>query len=340
MKGAFFGDATARPAPVQQSPLPAWDASNPDGSGIVHTTPPSELQIPPPGDPSFMRGDFNGVTLDAGQWPDSYFQGLNIRGANSTPYQMLMSPMLILYPRVVQDAYLTAAAERGYWDITTAPDGWNLAENGYPMSEARYVAWNQYLQSWGFRVNGWRLTPTPDDTYLRACLNAGAVNFWCCGKEVDTQMPAEQYEAVLQNNVDMAAGAIRVGAHFTDNWPSGFPRDTFLTNWAPYDGKVDLCWQANQDDTAGTQGGRLYYARLRVYKGLQGDGVYHPEFAAPHSRIILWEMEATDELYGRDTEAYGCLRTLEALYCPSDDPAIPMLFGFNNGCRLPDGSAL
>lgn len=325
MSIVVLSTGSRRPAPRILAPLPPWDKSNPDGSGIVHTTPPPEFDA----SKLKMRGDFNGITLDKNKWPDSYFQSLNLKGVNTTPYQMIMSPMLILYPRPLQDDYLANAAYRNYSHITIAPDGWNLAANRFNMTTQAYQNFANYIRSWGFKVNGWRTYTVMNDPYISLS------DYYVPGEEVDFKMTAEQYEAYLDNNLQYG---VRLGAHFTDNYPLRAPRDTFLTNWNKYDGKVDLCWQAGQNDTAGTQGGILYYARQRVYMGLQGDGEFIPANAAPNSYIHLWEMQASNQLNGTNTEEYGCLRTLEGLYCPSGDSEIPMLSGFNNGCRYPDGS--
>jgi hypothetical protein len=313
--------SSTRPAPVKQPALPPWDPS--DAGGIVHTTPPPELVIPKGYDNLFLRCDFNGITLDQARWGTPPV----LVGANTTPVTMLMSPMLVLYPRYWQDAYLTEAAERNYSHIVIAADGWNLENNGYTPTPSKLVQWGQYLKSWGYRVILWRSMPELPDPFLDAMLSAGVLDWYIYGEEVDGKTNAMHYESDLFTLMDSIG--IPIGAHFTSNYPSGWPRDTFLTDWSPFDGKVHLMWQADQNDSAGTQGARLYYARQRVNLGLIGDGSYsHP---APNSRVYAFETMATAQLYGKCDEGYGNLRGLELLYTTRDNPGILPVSGCGNG---------
>ncbi len=255
-------------------------------------------------------------------------------GANSTPVPMLMTPMLILYPRQWQDACLTEHAERGYDDFVIVGGGWNLTVNGFNPTPAAIVDWAQYIQSWGFRVVYWG-DCVLNDPFVQALVDAHAVNYVIPGEEVDGKLTREQFDAVLQSTLSIVSNGIPVGAHFTSNYPSGFPRDTFLTNWSDYDGRVHLLWQTNPGESAGTQAARLYYARQRVNLGLVG-GNGQP---APNSRVCAFETSATEELYGRMDEAYGNLRSLELLYATRDDDRILPVSGFGNGCREHDTGA-
>lgn len=322
-----------RPVAKRHSALPAFDQS--DSGGIVHTTPPPELSIPTGRDLMFMRGDFNGVEIDLGRWgfptPPAGQTLFNVAGANSTPPGMIMTPMLPLYPRKLQDAVLTEHAERGYWHMIVASDGWNFTTNQFSWSPQQFTNWCNYVKSWGFYVVYWSSAQI-QNPYLSVARNT--IDWHVCGEEVDTKMTAEQYEAVLDDNLQLFGGP--TGAHFTDNYPEGFPRDTFLTNWSKYNGRVHLMWQANQNDSAGTQGARLYYARQRVNLGtVGGDG--NP---APDSRVYAFETMATKQLYGQCTEEYGNLRSLELLYTTRDNLAIRAMAGFGNGCRLPSGDPI
>lgn len=333
----FNNQERPRPAPVRQPVLPPWDTSNPDGSGIVHVVPPPELVIPSGPDLMFMRADFNGVTLDKTTWPDGIFKDFNILGANSTPYQMLMTPMVVLYPRPVQDAVFTAHCERGHSHFIVAPDGWNLDTNGVIFTPATYVAWCQKVRSWGFYVVHWQPEPDPNHPLLRAALDAGVIDWIVFGEEVDGKVSSQQYTAALTQLVGMTN--LPIGAHFTSDYPSGAPRDDYLVDWSPFDGKVHLCWQANQNESAGTQGGRLYYARQRVNLGMVSpDGGVTP--GAPHSRVYAFETMATKQLYGQCDELYGKLRSLELLYTTRADARILPMSGYGNGGSLPDGSVL
>jgi hypothetical protein len=323
---------SARPAPVPHAPLPPFDPD--DAGGQVHRVPPPELIIPAHfADPLFLRADFAGVTLDASRWGGS---PPLLLGANSTPVDRLLTPMLILYPRLWQDRCLTEHAERGYDDFVISGDGWNLTANGLTPTPAAIVSWALYVQSWGFRVVYWAATPMRSDPTLQALVDAHALSFAIPGEEVDTKTTREQYDAVLTSTLGVVGHGIPVGAHFSSNFPEGFPRDTFLTDWSDFDGWVHLMYQADQNDLAGAQGARLYYARQRVNLGLVGgNGI-----PAPNSRVIAFETMATKQLYGQCDEAYGNLRSLELLYTTRNDARILPVSGWGNGCRLPDGSPL
>lgn len=316
------------PQPVKQPALPPWDVS--DSSGDVHTTPPAGFDLSKR-DPMNVQGDFNGVTLDVNRWG-----GMPpfLIGANSTPQNMIMAPMLIMYPRKWQDAYLTEYCEHGYSHIDIVCDGWNLNENNFPMTPQALVDWARYLESWGLYRLFWRGMPTLDDPYLHALVDAHAVEWVVPGTETDRWVTSEFFDDVLKNTLNIVSNGLPVGAHFTANYPEGFPRDTFVTNWSDYDGKVHLMWQAEPHDSAGRQGAMLYYARLRVALGqIGGNGQL-----ALKSRVYAKEIMATAQLYGQCNEGYGNLRSLELLYCPVNDPRIPPMAGFDNGSRQHDGT--
>lgn len=321
-----------------------FDAS--DSDGIVHTTLPPEQIIPARfTDPAWLRADFNGVTLDLNRWNPAAPAPLPfLAGANSTPLAMLMTPMMIMYPRYWQDADLTEHAERGYDDYVIAPEPWNAAENGRTFSPADVLAWCQYVRSWGFRVVLWRGDPTLGlDPMLHTLLDAGAVSFYCHGEEVDGKMTSEAYEASLQTIDAYIKGAIPIGAHFTAagdrkmGYPIGFPRDTFLQDWSPYDGRVHLCQQLDVTASAGLQGASMYYGRLHVNCGI-GDAAKGP--GAPNSRVIAWETMATAQLYGNATETDGRRRSWELLCGTRDNPKARPVSGSANGLGEPDGSAV
>lgn len=333
MNTALFGASTHRPSPKRQAPLPPFDPDDPGGQ--VHRTPPPELVIPPGSDNLFMRADFAGVTLDATRWGG---RPPLLVGANSTPVTMLMSPMVILYPRQWQDAHLTESAERNLTHYVITNGAWNDTENGYVSTPAKTVDWARYLRSWSFKVVYWRGEPVLGDPYLQALVDANAIDWSIPGEEVDSRVTSEEYEAILDDTLAITANGIPVGMHTTANYPSGFPRDTFLVSWAPYDGRVHCMWQADPNDSAGTQAARLYYARQRVNIGWNGDG---PNVeGAPNSRVYAFETMATSQLYGHCDEAYGNLRSLELLYATRNDDRVRPMAGVGNGARLPDGSPL
>lgn len=332
-----FNVGGTRPAATPHAALPPFDPN--DSGGIVHTTLPPEQFIPAHfADPTFMRADFNGVTLDTNRW------GGNppfLPGANSTPLAMLMTPMLVLYPRHWQDACLTEHAERGYDDLIVDCEPWN----GPAYSPADMLAWCRYVQSWGFRVVLWRGDPTRGiDPMLDTLMQAGAVNFYVHGEEVDRKVTAEQYAASLNQIDQYVGGRIPIGVHFTCDgdrkmgYPLGFPRDTFLNDWSPYDGRVHLCLQLEGESApAGLQGAAMYYARQHVNAGI-GDAARGP--GAPNSRVIAFETMATKQLYGRCDEAYGCLRSWELLCGTRLDSRVRPVSGSGNGIRYPNGDPL
>lgn len=337
----MVGSGGRRPAPTSHAALPKFDSS--DSYGTVHTVLPPEQVIPPHfTDPAFMRADFNGVTLDLNRWNAQPLPFLV--GANSTPLAMLMTPMGILYPRYWQDAMLTEHAERGYDDFVIADDGWNMAENGFTPTPANLLAWAQYVKSWGFRVVLWRGDPRVGmNGVFHALVDAGGVDFYIHGKEVDSSMTSEAYEASLQELDRYIGGRIPIGVHFTADgdrqmgYPIGFPRDTFLNDWSPYDGRVHLMQQLDVNASAGLQGASMYYARQHVNAGI-GDAARGP--GAPNSRVIAFEIMATGQLYGKCNEEYGCLRSWELLSGTRNNPKVRPVSGFANGCRRPDGSTL
>lgn len=322
-----------RPAAKAHTPLPPFDPD--DAGGEVHRVPPPELVIPTGRDLMFLRADFNGVCVDLDRFKISHDELFSIKGANTTPLNMLMTPMLPLYSTRVIDAVLTEHAERGYTHLIWDPQVWNAAANGRYFSPDDAVRFARYVQSWGFYVVAWQGDCSIGDPYLQKLERTSAIDWWIIGGEVDRKMTSEQYDAIVKDNLHLAQG-IPCGAHFTMNWPEGFPRDTFVNNWADYNGRLHLMWQANQDEPAGTQAARLYYARQRVALGsFGGDG--RP---SPDSRVYAFETMATNQLYGRCSEEDGCLRSLELLYATRNDDRIPPMSGSGNGIRLPDGRPL
>ena len=330
-----------RPAPVQQLVIaPPFDP--PDGSGNVWTALPKEQVIPPHfADPTWIRADFNGVTLNLNRWnPKAPTPLPFLPGANTTPLEMLMTPMLFSYPRYWQDACLTEHAERGYDDIVISPEPWGAPAT----SSANMLAWCKYVKSWGFRVVLWRGDYHLGlDPMLQTLLDSGVVSFYCHGEEVDSHGTSQQYEASLQLIDQHIGGRIPIGVHFTADgvkhmgYPIGFPRDTFLNDWSPYDGRVHLCQQLDVDASAGLQGASMWYGRQHVNCGL-GDAAKGP--GAPHSKVIAWETMATAQLYGRCTEAEGCLRSWELICGIRNDSRALAVSGSANGIRYPDGTPL
>ncbi len=334
--------AGSRPAPIPHAAIaPPFDPG--DSGGIVHTVLPPEQIIPPHfTDPTFMRADFNGVTLDMTRWTAQTLPFLN--EANSTPLSMLMTPMLIMYPRYWQDACLTEHAERGYDDFIISPEPWAADANGFAYNIGTILDWCRYVQSWGFRLVIWRGDPHSGmDAMFHALFDTGLVSFYIDGEEVDRQMSAPDYEASLQQMDAYVGGRVPLGVHFTADggrqmgYPIGFPRDTFLNDWSPYNGRVHLCQQLDVTAPAGLQGASMWEGRLIVNCGLTDAG-RGP--GAPDSRVIAFETMATAQLYGRCTEGYGNLRDWQLLCGTRTDPRARPVSGFGNGCRYPDGTPI
>lgn len=308
-----------------------------------------------------MRGDFNGVqlsgtytptdtdtikanggvTMTSGPWNGLFIPYLV--GANTTPPTMIMTPMLPLYPRKVQDAVLTEHAWRNYSHLTWDQHPWNLEENGMTFSIQQAIAFAKYIKSWGFFSQMWSGWPFDASNPMWGQLvNAKCIDIAIVGEEVDGKVTSEQYDTTIRSLI-LGGGpldGIPACAHFTagdrGGYPIDFPRDTFVTNWADFNGKLHLALQQNPNQTAGTQGATTYYARQRVNLGLVG-GDRRP---APDSIVFAFETMAESQLYGKCTEEYGNLRSLELLYCPADNPAIRAMGGFNNGGRYPNGSGV
>ncbi len=344
-----------RPAPRQQPAIaPPFDPSPDQYGNVVHTTLQSDFN--PSLASYFLQADFGGMMI-SGDWvwegppifgaPGSQVRIINgpwtglvipfLAGANSTPPTMLMSPMLILYPRAVQDAYLTEAAWRAYTEIVIAPGAWNADRNQYEETPQKTVQFAQYCQSWGFKVPLWNGIPTTNDLYLQAMVDAHAVSFYVVGEEIDGKIDPRDLPAILDATERVTGAGIPVGVHFTaapflnargerypegGSYPIGVKREFFLAGdadpqtgyWQQWQSLV-LCEQLNPDDTAGLQGAMLGYAVNRV----QGKPIY------------LWEIMATAQLYGQCTELGGKLRTWESLCTPVMKP------GYANGCSQPDG---
>jgi hypothetical protein len=329
--------SSRRPAPKAHAALPPWDTS--DSGGIVHTIQPAELTS------IDMQADFAGAAIDLNRWNKQtlpYF-----KGANTTPPNAIMTPMLVLYPRYFQDAVLTEHAERGYDSFIIAPDGWNLSDNGFYFNNQSLINWISYINSWGFKTILWRSSPTFADPFLAVVEDM--ISFYIVAEELNSKISNQQLITLLEG---LRGISIPVGVHFTNDYPLGNPLDTYLTDWSPYNGWVHLMQQFNQNDSAGTQSAKSYYARQRVNLGWQGEDDIQPSKAAPNSKVYVFEVMADAQLdpknwsiprpdaanvFGTCTEEYGCLRSIEALYATRDNPLVRPLAGFGNGARLPNG---
>ena len=331
-----------RPAPKQQNPLPLWDKDDfpPPSYNRVSRAAPPELVIPTKPDLMFIMADFNGHCIDLNRWNLVVDKKHNwLIGANSTPFNMIMTPMLPMYSRKIQDAVLTEHAEMGYPHFIVcsgnnqpAPRSmWNFAENNFSWTPKQYVDWCNYVKSWGFFVVEWGPS-VANHPYYKAAVDAHAVDWFGFGVEVDKYMTPEAYEFQLDAFLAGAGHGIPVGFHTTANYPLKLPRELFIRDWAKYNGKVHMFWEADQNQSAGTQAALLYYARRRVNLGEVG-GIS----AAPDSRVYAFETMATAQLFGQCTESYGILRSLELLYATRTDTRIRPMAGVGNGLLQPSG---
>jgi hypothetical protein len=355
--------AGKRPSPVKQASLPPPDPS--DSGGNVWTVFPPE-QVPPPHftDPTWLRADFAGTTIP-GDWSprdtasikaqggctivDGRWAGLRIpyvAGANTTPPTMLMTPQLVLYPPDVRAAFFTEQAERDYDDFIYDSTPWG---SDAALTDDMHRAWVAEIQSWGFRAVLWRGDPNwtaPVDDTLVTALNAG-ITAYVHGEEADRKVASEPYTAGLQALDAYVAGRIPIFLHFTCGgdppdrplgYPIGMPRETFLNSWQPYDGRVHLALQLNGTGaSAGTQGAAMWYARLHVNAG-EGEAAHGP--GAPNSRVVIFELPATQELYGAWTELDGCKKQLQVLCGTRTNPVCRPVNGFANGGRQWDGTSI
>lgn len=369
------GGASGRWNPKPQLALPPFDSD--DEGGQVHTTLPSEFTASwkPTASLMQMRADFNGVVVDMARWKLTPADFEGVVGQNTTPINQLMSPMLPAFkPRVI-DAYVQEYLER-YTHFVYAPSPWEQHRVGVNWTPQQMVTWARQLRSFGIPyLVLWNGDPVTDDPFLLAGLEAGVVDMYVNGKEVDGKMRSEDYLA-LTRNVMSRVSRVPVLAHFTATYPIHAPRDTFFDganggDWAEFDGRLHLAQQVNQDDTAGAQSALNYFARKWVNLGVGPDG-QRVGPGAPSSHIYLFEVEASAQLYGYcgigrrapegvtmpdyldhyggnianpDSfglcqEAYGCLRSWEGLCATRLDPAILPVGGYGNGCRRPDGNYL
>lgn len=349
--------SSPRPKPVKQAPLPPWDASDPPPSNdIVHTTPPSNLVIPPGYDRGFWRGDIGGVMLPSASIPPiggteaqkiAFAQSI---GANTTPLEMTMSfllPHYVQFGTPVVDAFLTAHAQRGYshfhLDRGTAVNVLGGIDQALDLLA--------YVQSWGFytsfwlcgtgddRSGGWPMLQPMIEPFLQRLIARGLADksIALVGEELNSGCVPGNGPNGLDGIINGVCGltnpvGIPTYLHFTANVPSWQPDGMNPVQWiAEFQGKLTgICSQLNPDDSAGAQGAHLWDTRWRWAA------------ASLDYRVVAFEIMATAELYGQCSEEYGCLRNLELLYCPSGAPTpdAPAVAGCGNGSRYRDGTAI
>lgn len=308
------------PTPVQQPPLPPFDGNGPGGE-LIHTALPPDQVIPPRPTLAWWRGDFAGVTLDASFGTPPFFPG-----ANTTPPQMLMSPQIIEYPREWQDRYLTAYCERGYTHFVLDSIGWGLNL----ISTDAFLAWAKYVQSWGLYSVYWG-NATASDPFLTTGLAAKSIDVFIVGEELNGKTSpgtgANGLDSIIAANcAETNPVGVPTYLHFTSNYPSWQPNGMTPTQWwSEYTGKLaGLCWQGDQNNGAALMSAHMWDARREIAA------------ASKDFHVVAYELQATNELYGKCDEAHGCLCGWEQI-CATSDGSAPPVAGFGNGCRFPNG---
>jgi hypothetical protein len=252
---------------------------------------------------------------------------------------MVMSFLLHEYDQTWKDKILTAHAERGYWSFH-APglNEWNNFDG--LLSLYRYIA------SWGFYVSAWVAPPgylkdsnwqgwQPSvEPFLRAICNDPQLSqsmSVVLGKELDSfnRPGRDGLDDIITGVCNICNGSgVPVWLHFNANKPTWQGDGLSDVDWcAQWKGKVTgLCSQLNVNDSPGTQGARLWDARLRW----RDSGL-----------VAAFEHCATNKLYGRCDETTGARHGWQ-LICTTRDPATdyPAVAGSCDGLRRPDGSAI
>lgn len=341
-------EGATRPAPQPRAPLPPFDAS--DASGAVHTTlPPEQTILGSPYDRDRWRGDFSGVMLPIA--PPF------VPGANTTPPEMTIS---FLLPHYVQfgtkqiDAFLTAHAIRDYSHFHFD----RLEADRAGLSLPQFMDLIDYVQSWGFltsawacssgenRSGGWPMVQPVVEPFLQALASSSRradSAIVLVGEELNNgTVPgagANSLDPLIANVCAITNPAgIPTWLHFTSNYPAWIPPtppaqfDAALIAWiAQWTGRIrGLCWQSDPSASAGLMGAKLWDAR-RYYNS-----------ADPSMLVSAFELLATEKLYGRCTEDYGCLRGWEMICCTRDNPNPSALAvaGSCDGLRQPSGRSV
>jgi hypothetical protein len=318
----YGGSLQHRPDPQLQPALPAFD---PQGAGgITWTVWPPEFGFVPNPSKQRWRGDFGGINLpSAPPWEP---------GANSTPYTMIMTFLINEYPRVGQDMMLTGSAVRSYSHFHAAPP----VDRTSQLSCQAQVDLFNYIISWGNYVSYWAVG-TPDghfnswadaqpliEPFLRALVAAGAATcektICIVGEELNScTSPAGLQDIVRHMAAICGPAGIDLWLHFTPNyfsWPDGGTQVEFWEQMDAY-GVLGLCAQLDGNDPAGLQAAHLY------------DGRRYLSQASPNLRMVMFENQATNQLYGRSTEQYGILRDVECNMAPMGDTTSAVMGGGN-----------
>jgi hypothetical protein len=359
------GGGSNRPQPRQQLPLTPWDPSDGDGN-VYHDLPPEQNVLDL--DPAFMFGDFGCVTLSGNYFPtesaaiianggttmiDGPWKGLFIpflSEACTTPPTVIPTPMLIRYPRDVQDAVLTEHCWRGYRDFTVSPFPWGDSRD-WPPSEI--LAWCRYVMSWGFRIVLWYGGHPPDngpDARLLPLFEGGVVGYYIHGKEVDLQYgtDADAYTRSVMNMDAYVNGRVPCGCHFSANgdremsYPIGLNRELYMRDWSIVDGRWHLMLQScghlgSTLTSAGRQASSAgYYARERVNLG----GIGGTGKLALKSRTVNFECMADATFFGYCDETTAVRRSFELFCVPRNDARLLPIAGSGNGLWYGDGSPI
>ncbi len=302
--------------PLPMPPITPFDPDEPNNH--VHTTLPPEQVIPTTRDPLWWRGDIGGVML--AETPPFVKKGTD--GANTTPPEMVMSYFLDVYPPEWQQKILEAHYRRGYTHFVitrpadTSDAGWD-----------RFGALCQEIRRWGQYVCYW----DDDVTAITRMLAMGAMDVLILGGELNSHHSPDELMTLIKIATDRCRPlGVPVWLHFTANVPTWQRNDENDIAWVIKVvalGIVGLCWQGNQDESAGVMSARLWDARQRWGRA-----------GAP---VVAFELLSTNQLYGKATETDGRRRGYEMVCATRDGKDwVPPVAGYGSGGARPDGSVL
>jgi hypothetical protein len=334
----------SRPAAVRQPAIaPPFDPSDPGGT--TWTSLPLGYVVPTARTKAYWLGDLGGVTLPIA--PPL------VPGGNTTPATMTLSFLLPWYLQpqyggtAQVDQILTAHAQRGYQNFHLARDNWLQAG----LSDVQGVQLLQTLNSWGFYGSYWGISTTSGPNFgswaqaapyflptLHALQAAGAAtceqSILIVGEELNRCTSPTGLLDIVTNLSPLCQGSgIAMGLHFTSNypaWPTAGQTSTQFWQDMLGLGVTYFCWQADQNDPAGTQAAHMYDSRR-----------YCADAGGAAIIFVAFELMATAQLYGACTEQQGQLRSWECNCAPTGGyPNMPPVSGAGNGLVMPNGQPM
>jgi hypothetical protein len=265
---------------------------------------------------------------------------------------MVMSYLLPYYQQPWIDNILTAHAQRNFNVFHL--DLWDALMAG--LTYIQFVNLIEYVQSWGFKTSCWLTSSSQDRRkgwesvkdeltkffmYLTASVRDKFIAL--PGEELNNGCPpgSSGADSIIANTCGFLPD-VPVYLHFTSNYP-GYPPPppdgnidaALVVWWQQWIGKVQgLCWQGNQDNSAGLMGSKMYDARRILARS---DSSF---------KLVAFETLATNLLNGvyknPDGSYYSeeeqALRGWEMLCCPMGD-SNQMIYGAA-GARYPNGNPI